>query len=344
MIVRVLVVDDSIFFRRQIKSIINDHPQMALAGEAGHGQEAIEQAAKLKPDVITMDYEMPFMDGVSAVREIMAKTPTSILMFSSLTLKGARITLDALEAGAIDYLPKAYEQVGNKQSQLRNQLIEKILGVYKARNPTTKPHSQQPFEPRSSIVSPSQKPKAPELILLGTSTGGPVALQNILTEIPEDFPSPILLIQHMPAAFTGAFADRLNKQCKITVKEAKNGDLLKPGEAILAPGGQQMMLSNKNTLKVFPSDGRVVYKPSIDITFGSAAKHYRNNALAVVLTGMGSDGREGARMLKKQGNSVWAQESSSCVIDGMPSAVVKAGLADDVVPLDQIANKLSRLF
>lgn len=176
---------------------------------------------------------------------------------------------------------------------------------------------------------------------IGTSTGGPVALQRVLTQLPANFPAPLVLIQHMPAAFTKAFAERLDKLCRIQVKEAEDGDILRPGLALLAPGGKQMMVDSRGVVKILPGDERLNYKPCVDITFGSAAKSYGDRVLAVVLTGMGADGREGARMLKQVGSQVWAQDEASCVIYGMPMAVVKANLADAVYGLDDIGRHLT---
>jgi len=178
-------------------------------------------------------------------------------------------------------------------------------------------------------------------VAIGTSTGGPVALQRVLTQLPANFPAPIVLIQHMPAAFTKAFAERLNSLCRISVKEAEDGDLLRPGVSLLAPGGKQMMIDGRGQIKILPGDERLNYKPCVDITFGSAAKAYADKVLAVVLTGMGADGRDGARMLKEAGSQVWAQDEASCVIYGMPMAVVKANLADAVYPLDDIGRHLA---
>ena len=176
---------------------------------------------------------------------------------------------------------------------------------------------------------------------IGTSTGGPVALQRVLTQLPASFPAPIVLIQHMPAAFTKAFAERLDKLCRISVKEAEDGDILRPGLALLAPGGKQMMVDARGVVKILPGDERLNYKPCVDITFGSAAKSFSDKVLAVVLTGMGADGREGARLLKQSGSQVWAQDEASCVIYGMPMAVVKANLADAVYGLDDIGRHLA---
>lgn len=335
MTISVLVVDDSSFFRQQIISILRNSKELTVVGTASHGREAVEKAIQLKPDVITMDYEMPVMDGISAVREIMAKAPTAILMFSSLTTSGARVTLDALDAGAVDYLPKFRENM-TQNELLKQQLIDKILAVAKKRQ-KPKVASGAPVERRLGKIS---LPRKPEIILIGTSTGGPVALQKVLTQIPATLRVPILLIQHMPEAFTGPFAERLDRQCQIRVAEAKDGSALEPGLALLAPGGKQMMLNSRNSVKVMVGDERLNYKPSVDLTFGSAVKHFRDRALAIVLTGMGADGRDGARLLKQAGSHVWTQDSASCVIDGMPAAVRNAGLSDADIPLDEIAQAL----
>ena len=339
--IRVLIVDDSSFFRQQIKAIINAHPQLNVVGEANNGREAIDKTRALKPDVITMDYEMPLMDGISAVRAIMSQQPTPILMFSSLTLKGARVTLDALDAGAVDFLPKSYERVSGSNSSLKQVLIEKLLSLGRK---SGKPAPPIPQTRQQSNAIRKKYTQRFELVMIGTSTGGPVALQKVMTQLPVNFPVPVLLIQHMPGSFTGAFAERLNSQCSMAIKEAEDGDLLKSSHAYLAPGGLQMMINGKGKLKVFEGDQRLNYKPCVDLTFGSAVKAYGNKSLSVIMTGMGADGREGARLLKQCNAVIWAQEGSTCVIDGMPSAIVKADLADEVVPLQDIAKRLKEVI
>lgn len=325
MAVKVLVVDDSGFFRRRVSEILSADGQIQVVGTATNGREAIEQALALRPDVITMDYEMPLMDGITAVRNIMQRCPTPVLMFSSLTHEGARVTLDALDAGAVDYLPKNFEDISRNPDKVRQLLCEKVLTIARSN--------------RRSISLPPKR-KAYRLVAIGTSTGGPVALQRVLTQLPANFPAPLVLIQHMPAAFTKAFAERLDKLCRISVKEAEDGDILRPGLALLAPGGKQMMVDGRGTVRILPGDERLNYKPCVDVTFGSAAKAYNDKVLAVVLTGMGADGREGARLLKQGGSQVWAQDEASCVIYGMPMAVVKANLADAVYGLDDIGRHL----
>lgn len=366
MAVKVLVVDDSGFFRRRVSEILSADPNIQVIGTATNGREAIEQAQALKPDVITMDYEMPMMDGITAVRNIMQRCPTPVLMFSSLTHEGARVTLDALEAGAVDFLPKNFEDISRNPERVKQLLCEKIHTIARSNRrslspppvaaPAAAPAGQAKPAVRPAVGSTSGRPaaaapsapaaaapkrKAYKLVAIGTSTGGPVALQRVLTQLPANFPAPIVLIQHMPAAFTKAFAERLDKLCQISVKEAEDGDVLRPGLALLAPGGKQMMIDGRGVIKILPGDERLNYKPCVDITFGSVAKSYADKVLAVVLTGMGADGREGARLLKQGGSQVWAQDEASCVIYGMPMAIVKANLADAIYPLDDIGRHLA---
>ncbi|AVI67176.1 chemotaxis response regulator protein-glutamate methylesterase [Shewanella sp. WE21] len=366
MAIKVLVVDDSSFFRRRVSEIVNQDPELEVIATASNGAEAVKLAAELNPQVITMDIEMPVMDGITAVREIMAKCPTPILMFSSLTHDGAKATLDALDAGALDFLPKRFEDIAtNKDDAIlllqqrvkalgRRRMFRPIARPVVAPTPSVRPtgsvlgttsisaHTPVAAPVRTSTVTTIRASgKQYKLLLIGTSTGGPVALQKILTQFPANYPHPILLIQHMPAAFTPAFASRLNGLCKIEVKEAANGDLLKPGCAYLAPGGMQMMVERTGAsgrLKVIAGSADMNYKPCVDITFASASKAFSGDVLAVVLTGMGADGREGARMLKAVGATIWAQDEASCVVYGMPQAVASAGIATQSIALDNMAE------
>lgn len=368
MAVKVLVVDDSSFFRRRVSEIINQNPLMTVIDTAQNGREAVDKAQQLRPDVITMDIEMPVLDGISAVREIMAKCPTPILMFSSLTHEGAKATLDALDAldaGALDFLPKKFEDIARDKDEAVNLLQQRVKEIARKRFlMATRPRAPEPAarpavtgtlnrplaerqsEPARAAAAPAafkRSGKSYQLVAIGTSTGGPVALQNVLAKLPGDFPHPILLIQHMPATFTAAFAARLNGLCQIGVKEAQDGDVLKPGQAYLAPGGKQMLLEGRGPgarLRIIDGNDKVNYKPCVDITFASAAKTYGDKVLAIVLTGMGADGRDGARLLKEQGATIWAQDEASCVVYGMPQAVAKAGIASESLPLDRVAQRI----
>lgn len=375
--VRVLVVDDSNFFQHRLKDLINEHPNLKVVGIASNGREAVEKAADLNPDIITMDYEMPIMDGVTAIKQIMANRKVPILMFSSLTYEGAKVTLDALAAGALDFIPKDFAEVSRNSTALKKKLHERLItlaGVLVRMPGVTVPNlkptpalaastpassasgtsvlARATSIPLSTTAASVAKPatasadtyrlkKQPKLLIIGASTGGPVALTEVLTPLPANFPLPIVLVQHMPENFTKAFAERLNKQCHIRVREAVDGDLLEPGLALLAPGGKQLMLDKRGgCVRIIGDDDRVNYKPSLDITFGSAANVYGDKVLGVVLTGMGSDGCQGARLLKEAGSSLWSQDEESCVIYGMPMAVAKAGLTDKVLSLGEIGPRL----
>ncbi|MCG9713215.1 chemotaxis response regulator protein-glutamate methylesterase [Shewanella insulae] len=365
MAIKVLVVDDSSFFRRRVSEIVTKDADLEVIGTASNGAEAVKLAQQLKPQVITMDIEMPVMDGISAVREIMAKCPTPILMFSSLTHDGAKATLDALEAGALDFLPKRFEDIATNKDEAISLLQQRIKALGRRRvfrpilprTTPTKPTTTSGASPAREAVQPQRtapRSSAPvarasgkkyKLLLIGTSTGGPVALQRILTKLPANYPHPILLIQHMPAAFTPAFAARLNGLCAIDVKEAQNGDQLRAGCAYLAPGGMQMMLERGGTygrIKIVAGSMDMNYKPCVDITFASASKLSGGETLAVVLTGMGADGREGARMLKNVGATIWAQDEASCVVYGMPQAVTAAGISSQSIALDDMAEAIIR--
>ncbi|WP_199436689.1 protein-glutamate methylesterase/protein-glutamine glutaminase [Vibrio owensii] len=364
MAIKVLVVDDSSFFRRRVSEIINSESRLEVIDVAVNGREAVEKAKTLKPDVITMDIEMPVMDGITAVREIMAASPTPILMFSSLTHDGAKATLDALDAGALDFLPKKFEDIARNRDEAVSLLQQRVIQIASKRAFMRRPIARPAATATSSTARPlSSRTAAPtasapsrpmaakfrasgkkyQLTAIGTSTGGPVALQKILTRLPVNYPHPIVLIQHMPATFTAAFASRLNTLCKIQVREAQDGDVLQAGVAYLAPGGKQMMVDGRAgaaRLRIIDGGDRMNYKPCVDVTFGSAAKVYGDKVLSMVLTGMGADGREGARMLKSAGSTIWAQDEESCVVYGMPQAVAKAGISTEDLPLERIAERM----
>ncbi|GAA0815700.1 chemotaxis response regulator protein-glutamate methylesterase [Colwellia asteriadis] len=365
---KVLVVDDSSFFRRRVTDILTKDPQLEVIGVAVNGQEAVDKAKLLKPDVITMDIEMPVLNGIDAVKKIMSQSPTAILMFSSLTHQGAQATLEALEAGALDFLPKKFSEIAKNTDEAGSLLRQRVLEI--ARKPNLRARVSKPTPPvrsdrpltrevptkiverkevgtsvkKSSNTISRSSGKEYKLLAIGTSTGGPVALQKILTQFNADFPLPIVMVQHMPAAFTAAFASRLDSLCKIKVKEAADGDVLKPGCAYLAPGGRQMIISGTESaakIKILEDDSpKITFKPSVDITFGSAAKTFSGKVLAVILTGMGSDGKEGARMLKTKGATIWSQDEQSCVVYGMPQAIDKAGISQLSLPLDAMAPSM----
>jgi two-component system chemotaxis response regulator CheB len=360
MAIRVLIVDDSRFFQRRVTDILKSDSGLEVVGVAGNGAEAIELVQQLKPDVITMDIEMPVMDGITAVRHIMQTRPTPILMFSALTTEGAQATLAALEAGAVDYLPKRFDDISQNPDAAKKILCERVRQIAREmrtikRVPAPEAGvSARPSSDREGAGSrkaesprPSCQQSGFQLLLIGASTGGPVALQSVLACLSNAFPAPIVIVQHMPATFTPAFAKRLDGICAINVKEAQNGDILTAGTAYLAPGGRQTFVERKSgaaCLRIADAQAGEIYRPSIDMTFSSVAASFSGKVLSVILTGMGADGRDGARELKKHGSTVWAQDEATSVVYGMPAAVVNAGLADEVLPLDEIGEQLIRCF
>jgi two-component system chemotaxis response regulator CheB len=356
MTIRVLVVDDSGFFRRRLAEILNSDPLIEVVDMAVDGREAVEKVRTVKPDVITMDIEMPVMNGIDATREIMKLRPTPILMFSSLTYDGAQATLDALEAGATDFLPKRFDDISNDKQEARNILCQRVRTLAKGFSARPAP-SRSGSALQQPAAGPAARPSAPaagragrkfspddfDLVAIGTSTGGPVALQEVLVQLPENFPLPLLLVQHMPAKFTEAFANRLNQLCKISVREARDGDFLQPGTALLAPGGMQMLLTRRGgRLQVRvqeETNAMQNYKPCVDVTFESIASSLGNRVLGIILTGMGADGREGCNKLKTQGATIWAQDEQTSTIYGMPAAV--APIAEQILPLKEIGKKIA---
>ena len=366
---KVLVVDDSSFFRRRVTDILNNDPELDVIDVAINGLEAVKKAIALKPDVITMDIEMPLLNGIDAVKQIMAQAPTAIIMFSSLTHSGAQATLEALDAGALDFLPKKFNEIAKTTEDAGSLLRQRVKQLAKKKGAILPKIST--FRSRAAVETKSStnnltsttgiKPNAAiakypneavskkldknyKLLAIGTSTGGPVALQRLLIQLPEDFPLPIILVQHMPASFTLAFANRLNALCKISIKEASSGDILKPGHAYLAPGGKQMIIDgteNAAKLRILEDNSeRIAFKPSVDISFASAAKVFGGNVLGVILTGMGADGREGSRLLKSKGATIWSQDEASCVVYGMPQAVTVAGISERSLAIDSFPTAI----
>jgi len=351
MSIRVLIVDDSRFFQRRVKEILSADAEIDVVGFADDGIDAIQKVKELAPDVVTMDVEMPIMDGITAVKKIMADNPLPIIMFSSVTRKGAKATLDALEAGAVDFIPKNFDDVAKDRDVVKKLLCEKIISVAKSNyqnistrhRTVTSPSSDVPNKVSNSVSDPN-KYKAVKLVAIGTSTGGPIALQQILARLPKTFPLPIILVQHMPGSFTPAFAKRLDGLCQIQVKEAESGDLLTAATAYLAPGGCQMLIAPGGKITIKDCDKSEAYNPCVDRTFMSANEVYQGEILAIILTGMGADGCKGSEKLKSAGCEIWAQDEKSCVVFGMPGAVVEAGIVDCILSINDIADRLPRKF
>lgn len=347
--VKVLVVDDSAFMRNAISRMLSSDHQIRVIGTAKDGYEAIAKVKTLKPDIVTLDIEMPRMDGVEALKHIMAENPLPVVMVSSLTTEGAKITLDALEAGALDFIPKNLSNLSVNILRLQEILTEKIKylarrGLIRRPAARTEPLSPLPPPPPEEQDALKTGERRMGVLAMGTSTGGPKALQEILTRLPGDFPVPIVIAQHMPPSFTGPFAERLNQLSKIEVREAREDDALKNGVALLAPGRGNMRVVRTGAVetKVTISDDKeeFIYRPSVDALALSVAEAFPGRALGVILTGMGSDGLRGMEAVKRSGGRVFAQEESSCVVYGMPKAVVDAGIADKVLSMEEMAGEI----
>ena len=349
---RILIVDDSSFMRMAIRGILVKDPSIEVVGTACDGVEGVEKAIALKPDLITMDVEMPRMDGISALKQIMAKAPTRVIMVSTLTNEGARATFEALDAGAMDYIPKNITDSSEAQSLFRDELLKKVRESTRSGFFRTAPSSAviKPVAAQVRAVSKSKiHSKKIGYVGIGASTGGPVALQEVISRIPMNFPYGIVVAIHMPKAFTGPYAERLNSKCSITVKEAVDGEQIKPGTILVAPGGMHTQIVRSGSglsVKVLPTSSypQYVYIPSVDLMISSMADACAGSMLGVVLTGMGNDGFKGMQQLKQKGGVTIVQDEATSTIYGMPKACVDGGVADEVLPLGQIGYEIGKFM
>ncbi len=336
--IRVMIADDSAFMRMILKDIIDSQPDMKVIAIAKDGLEAVELAVKHKPDVITMDVEMPKLNGIEALKLIMRKAPTRVIMVSSLTEEGAEITLTALEIGAVDFLPKPAGSVSMTFRQVAGQLIEKIRNAMKV-----DPRSLSMRRPKPRVLTIRKPAATGKIVVIGSSTGGPRSLDMVIPALPANFPAPILIVQHMPAGFTKSLAQRLDKQSNIHVKEAQEGDVVKPGWAYVAPGDYHLgaKASGRNvTLYLDKSPKINNVRPAVDFTLDKVAEIYKDKTIAVILTGMGKDGTKGAFKVKFYKGIVIAESKETCVVFGMPRSVIEEGYADYVLPAYDIPKKL----
>ncbi|WP_022670935.1 protein-glutamate methylesterase/protein-glutamine glutaminase [Hippea alviniae] len=349
--VKVLVVDDSLISRKYLTRILEESGKIQVIDTAKDGQEAIEKIKALKPDVVTLDIEMPKLNGLEALKIIMKECPVPVVMVSSLTTDGAKETLEALRIGAIDYISKndvlSFKSVAKEARQL---LIEKILSAKDSRikgRPILR-RTIQIEKKEEEAPAPTRRKKLEKLnikvVAIAASTGGPVALEKVFTDLPL-LGVPVMIVQHMPKTFTGVFANSLSKVSKIKVKEAEDGEELKPNQGYLAPGGMQMTAKKSGSRYVVgvSSEPKTIYTPNADVMFKSVAETFGDKALCVIMTGMGDDGFKGLQEVKKAGGTIIAQDKDSCVVWGMPRKPTQMGLADFVVPLDEIASTISKL-
>ncbi|MDR1132627.1 MAG: chemotaxis response regulator protein-glutamate methylesterase [Synergistaceae bacterium] len=344
---KVLIVDDSPFMRKVIGDILSEDPMLDVVGRARNGAEAMEAVRTLSPDVITLDIEMPGKSGIEVLREIMDFKPIPVVMVSSLTKDGGDVTMQALDLGAVDFVTKPSGNVSLDMKKVGDELRRKVTGASRAivLGPRRVRHSLHAREPLSVLPRRDLSRGKPEVLVVAASTGGPMALQEIIPNLSGDFPLPVMIVQHMPPGFTTSFAHRLNERSKLAVTEGCDGMPVRKGTVVVAPGGYHLTVEKKGAemfCKLTESPPVRSVRPSADVLFSSVSETVGGGVLALVLTGMGKDGLDGAKLLKDKGAYVIAESKETSVIFGMPGAVIGAGLADEVLPLYAIAEGLER--
>lgn len=347
--VTVLVVDDSAFMRKALESMLAKDPEIQVIGSASNGLEAIEKVRTLKPDVVTLDIEMPRMDGLTALEKIMAENPLPVIMVSSLTTEGAEATLKALDLGAVDFIPKDKSFASFGVLKIEDDLRDKVKSFGRRKNffarmrkpasPTGTPAPSAPLITRAAPKITSKK----KIVIIGTSTGGPQSLQKVIPMLPADLGVPVVIVQHMPPNFTKSLAQRLDSLSKVTVLEAQGREQLEPNKVYIAKGGIHLKIKRSGAgwiTETSPEPSNSLHIPSVDVTAASVAEAAGKDALGVIMTGMGSDGMKGLQLLKLKGGNVIAQNEATCVVYGMPRAVVEANIHDEVVPLEEIYQRI----
>jgi two-component system, chemotaxis family, protein-glutamate methylesterase/glutaminase len=336
--IKVLVVDDSALMRKLIPNVLAGDPSIEVVGTAMDGAFALKKIQELRPDVVTLDLEMPRMDGMETLRLIMRRAPMPVVLFSSHSKEGAYATLKALALGAIDFVPKPQDAAAGHLESIADQLIDKIKIAKRAAGrklPAAVVTDDPPREkkPERAAIAPSR------IIAIGISTGGPNALQYVLSQLPRDFPASIVVVQHMPEGFTEMFAKRLDECCALDVHEARSGDLLLAGRVLICPGNRHLMVRRmpRGDMTVLSDSAPVNgHRPSVDVLFHSVAQHFGLTAVGLLMTGMGEDGAEGLGAIKAAGGMTIAQSEDTCVVSSMPRAAISKGYAEKIVPLDTL--------
>ena len=339
--IRVLVVDDSAFVRQALLRMLGSAPDIEVVGTAVDGKDGLEKARALRPDVVTLDIKMPHMGGLEALRRIMTECPVPVLLLSSLTSEGGEITLRGLELGALDFVDKSSVRGHMNLLDLAEELKAKVRALARVPRDRVRAADGIPAEPRALLPAPHAH--GAEVVVIGTSTGGPPALQAIIPKLPPGLSSAVLVVQHMPVGFTRSLADRLHSRSAVPVREAQDGENVAPGVVLIAPAGRHMKVKRRGALtRVWLDDEprSALHRPSVDVLMASVAKAYGPRSLGVVLTGMGSDGVEGLRAIRQNGGRTFAESEESCVIYGMPKAAVEAGVVDRSVPLARMADEI----
>ncbi|MHC1599980.1 MAG: protein-glutamate methylesterase/protein-glutamine glutaminase [Candidatus Methanospirareceae archaeon] len=347
--IRVLVVDDSAFMRILVSDMLNTDPGIEVVGVARNGEDGVEKAKTLSPDVITMDVEMPKMNGIEAVKHIMAEKPTPVVMLSGITKRNADVTLEALANGAFDFVTKPSGTLSLDIEKVNEELIAKIKGAY-AYAGRVGSTGMKRLHVMTQYKTPVYNTPAPpveegrisrRIIVIGSSTGGPKSLDEIFSALPPGIPAGMLVVQHMPPYFTNSLAERLDKHSTVHVREGKEGDVITDGSALVAPGDYHMTV---NSGKIHLDKGTPVnaIRPSVDVTMQSIAKTYGSNTIGILLTGMGKDGAAGMKAIKEKGGKTIACDENTSVIFGMPKEAIKLGCVDEIVPLYEIADTIMK--
>jgi two-component system chemotaxis response regulator CheB len=336
-VIRVLIVDDSAFVRKALSRMLGSADDIEVVGTAVDGQDGVEKVLLLRPDVVTLDVKMPRLDGLEALRRIMAECPTAVLLLSSLTGEGGDVTLRGLDLGALDFVDKSSVEGHMNLLALADELLAKVRALAKAqrRVPVGAPSAQLPL--------PEFARERADLVVIGTSTGGPAALQAVIPALPADLRVPVLVVQHMPIGFTRSLAERLDQRSDLMVREARDGEPLLPGRVLIAPAGRHLKVhrvQGEARVHLDYEPMEALHRPSVDVLMQSAARAYGAALLGVVLTGMGADGVEGLRAIKAAGGRTLAESEDTCVIYGMPKAAIEAGVVHRVAALDRIADEI----
>jgi len=353
--INVVVVDDSAVMRKSLSMMLESDPAIRVVATGRNGKEGIEKIRQCKPDLVTMDIEMPEMDGLTALGIIMKDMPLPVLMVSSLTTEGARATLEALHLGAVDFIPKDSQHPGTDIARIREDLVTKVKQIVLSRSLQFRLRRIREGSTARCAGTVAGTTNARQVavgrrdlraVVAGISTGGPFALLQVIPKLPKDFPLGIAIVQHMPPKFTRSMAERLAGMSALRVKEAETGDLLEPGSVLIAPGGMHMTFvphGKTAAVMITPEPADTLYRPSADVMMRSATEAFRAPLLGLIMTGMGRDGLEGLKQIKHAGGYVLAQNEETCVVYGMPRAAVEEGLADAVLPLEEIPRALVRL-
>jgi two-component system chemotaxis response regulator CheB len=343
MTIKVLIVDDSAFMRKMISEIISSQPDLEVAGTARNGRDALRKLEQLEVDVVTLDVEMPVLDGIETLRAIMNEKPMPVVMLSTRTKKGSETTIQALSLGAVDFIAKPSGPISLDIDKIAEEIVEKIRLAATARFAKKERPDTLVLKPKPRSFPKPPTEAAETLVIIGSSTGGPRAVETVLSDIPPNLPAGIVVVQHMPKDFTRSFAERLNSLFPVPVKEAENGDLVRNGQVLVAPGDYHLRINSERRI-ILSQEERVMFlRPAIDITMETLPEVFKTKIVGVILTGMGRDGARGMAIIKQAGGVTIAQDKSTSTIYSMPRVVAEEGNADYILPLNQIGGVITDL-